>query len=134
MAAAPSYQVRMAMRIMLWTGLRVSNARPSGPRTSGSPRTRPFPAKPRRPRREDYEYQWAGTPNLFLTCEPRRGWRYVAVTRQCTMQDFAHQMRCLLQRGQCPPAFVTFADVSLPAVIRHARQELFFIDGFGGRV
>ena len=88
------------------------NARPSRQRTFGSPRTRPLPAKPRRPRREGSGYQWAGTRNLFLTCESRRGWRYVAVTRQCTMQDFAHQMRCLLQRGQCPPAFITFADVS----------------------
>ena len=33
----------------------------------------PLPAKPGRPRREDYEYQRAGTRNLFLTCEPRQG-------------------------------------------------------------
>ena len=38
----------------------------------------PLPAKPGRPRREDYEYQRGGTRNLFLTCEPRRGWRHVA--------------------------------------------------------
>ena len=31
----------------------------------------PLPAKPGRPRREDYEYQRAGTRNLFLTCEPK---------------------------------------------------------------
>ena len=49
----------------------------------------PLPAKPGRPRREDYEYQRGGTRNLFLTCEPRRGWRHVAITRQRTMQDFA---------------------------------------------
>ena len=49
--------------------------------------------KPGRPRREDYEYQRGGTRNLFLTCEPRRGWRHVAITRQRTMQDFAQQMR-----------------------------------------
>ena len=48
----------------------------------------PLPAKPGRPRREDYEYQRGGTRNLFLTCEPRRGWRHVAITRQRTMQDF----------------------------------------------
>ena len=29
----------------------------------------PLPAKPGRPRREDYEYQRAGTCNLFLACE-----------------------------------------------------------------
>ena len=34
-----------------------------------------------------------GRATCFLTCEPRRGWRHVAITRQRTMQDFAQQMR-----------------------------------------
>ena len=55
----------------------------------------PLPAKPGRPRREDYEYLRAGTRNLFLTCEPRRGWRHVAITQRRTMGDFAQQMRWL---------------------------------------
>ena len=59
----------------------------------------PLPAKPGRPRREDYEYQWAGTRNLFLTCEPRRGWRYVVITRQRAMQDFAHRIRWLVDEA-----------------------------------
>ena len=33
--------------------------------------------------------------NLFLTCEPRAGWP-VAITERRTMQDFAHQMRWLV--------------------------------------
>ena len=37
--------------------------------------TEPLPAKPGRPRREDYEYRGEGTRNLFLTCEPKAGWR-----------------------------------------------------------
>ena len=49
----------------------------------------PLPAKPGRPRREDYEYQRAGTRNLFLTCQPR----------QRTMQDFAHQMRWMVDEA-----------------------------------
>ena len=57
----------------------------------------PLPAKPGRPRREDYEYERAGTRNLF--CEPRRGWRHVAITRQRTMQDFAQQMRWLVDEA-----------------------------------
>ena len=61
--------------------------------------TEPLPAKPGRPRREDYEYERAGTRNLFLTCEPRRGWRHVAITRQRTMQDFAQQMRWLVDEA-----------------------------------
>ena len=48
-----------------------------------------IPAAPGRPRREDYEYLRAGTRNLFLTCEPRRGWHPVAITQQRTMRDFA---------------------------------------------
>ena len=56
----------------------------------------PLPTQPGRPRREDYEYQRAGTRNLFLACEPRRGWRHVAITKRRTMQDFAHQMRWLV--------------------------------------
>ena len=59
----------------------------------------PLPAKPGRPRRQDYEYQRAGTRNLFLSCEPRRGWRHVAVTERRTMQDFAHQMRWLVDEA-----------------------------------
>ena len=40
----------------------------------------PVPAEPGRARREDYEFVRVGTRNLFLTCEPRRGWRHVALT------------------------------------------------------
>ena len=59
----------------------------------------PLPAKPGRLRREDYEYLRAGTRNLFLTCEPLAGWRHVEVTERRTMQDFAHQMRWLVDEA-----------------------------------
>ena len=59
----------------------------------------PLPAKPGRPRREDYEYLRAGTRNLFLACEPGAGWRHVAITKQRTMRDFAHQMRWLVDEA-----------------------------------
>ena len=58
--------------------------------------TEPLPARPGPPRREDYEYRREGTRNLFLTCEPKAGWRHVAITQQRTMQDFAQQMRWLV--------------------------------------
>ena len=61
--------------------------------------TEPLLAKPGQPRREDYEYQRAGTRNLFLTCQPRLGCRHVAITRQRTMEDFAHQMRCMVDEA-----------------------------------
>ena len=59
----------------------------------------PLPAKPGQPGREDYEYLRAGTRNLFLTCEPRAGWRHVSITKRRTMQDFAHQMRWLVDEA-----------------------------------
>ena len=58
-----------------------------------------IPPAPGRPKREDYEYLRNGTRNLFLTCEPRRGWRHVEITRRRTMQDFAHQMRWLVDEA-----------------------------------
>ena len=59
----------------------------------------PLPAKPGTLRREDYEYLRAGTRNLFLSCEPKAGWRHVAITQRRTMQDFAHQMRWLVDEA-----------------------------------
>jgi DDE superfamily endonuclease len=56
----------------------------------------PLPARPGHPARYDYEYNRNGTRNLFLLCEPQAGWRHVEVTRQRTMEDFAHQMKWLV--------------------------------------
>jgi hypothetical protein len=61
----------------------------------GETRT-PLPAQPGQAARFDYEYKRNGTRNLFLFCEPQAGWRHVAVTEQRTMQDFAHQMKWLV--------------------------------------
>ncbi len=59
--------------------------------------TRPsLPPRPGLPLRQDYEYRREGTRNLFLACEPLAGWRQVAVTQRRTMQDFAQQMRWLV--------------------------------------
>ena len=59
----------------------------------------PIPVQPGQPRRQDYEYRRAGTRNIFLTCEPLAGWRHVAITGRRTMQDFAHQMRWLVDEA-----------------------------------
>jgi hypothetical protein len=48
------------------------------------------------PRREDYEYEREGTANLFLACEPLRGWRHVAVTARRTAVDWAQFIRDLV--------------------------------------
>ena len=62
--------------------------------------TRPaLPPRPGIPLRQDYEYRREGTRNLFLTCEPQAGWRHVAVTQRRTMEDFAQQMRWLVDEA-----------------------------------
>jgi transposase len=56
----------------------------------------PLPAKPGEVERFDYEYQRNGTRNLFMICEPQAGWRHIEVTEHRTMQDFAQQMKWLV--------------------------------------
>ncbi len=85
--------------------------------------TRPaLPAQPGLPLRQDYEYRWEGTRNLFLACEPLAGWRQVAVTEQRTMQDFAQQMRWLVD--QAYPA-VEVVRVVLDNLNTHRKASLY---------
>jgi len=58
----------------------------------------PLPARPGQPVRYDSEYKREGTANLFLFVQPLRGWRQVNVTKQRTKQDFAQQMRLLVDQ------------------------------------
>ena len=57
---------------------------------------RPWPVKPGRPQRYDYEYQREGTCNLFMFVQPHVGWRHVTVTAQRTKLDFAQCMKDLV--------------------------------------
>jgi hypothetical protein len=50
----------------------------------------PQPVAPGRPAREDYEYVRQGVCNLFLVCEPLRGWRHAVVSDRRTRIDWAH--------------------------------------------
>ena len=52
----------------------------------------PIEAAPGRVARYDTEYQRNGTRNLFMICEPKGGWRHVAVTERRTAVDFAHSV------------------------------------------
>jgi len=47
------------------------------------------PLAPGKAARIDYEYVRNGTCNLFMMCEPLRGWRHVKVTERRTRQDWA---------------------------------------------
>ena len=54
------------------------------------------PVRPGRGKRVDYEYERRGTANLFLCCEPLRGWRSVRVTERRTRLDWAHCIKELV--------------------------------------
>lgn len=56
----------------------------------------PMPPQPGQAARQDTEYQRNGVANLFMGFEPLAGWRHVTVTDRRTKQDFAHQMRWLV--------------------------------------
>ena len=62
-----------------------------------------LPPAPGRPQRYDYQYQRNGTCNLFMFFAPKESWRHVTVTARRTKQDFAHQMRDLVE-GYFPEA------------------------------
>jgi hypothetical protein len=58
---------------------------------------RPIPATTRHGKRVDYEYERAGTANIFMFTEPLAGWRDVAVRQTKTKSDWAIEMACLLE-------------------------------------
>jgi len=44
----------------------------------------------------DYEYERKGTCNLFMMCQPLRGWRHVRVTARRTRRDYAECVKELV--------------------------------------
>ena len=56
----------------------------------------PLPMEAGKPERFDTHYQRHGVCNLFLCCEPLRGWRHVKVTARRTKLDFAALIRELV--------------------------------------
>ncbi len=58
--------------------------------------TPPLPLAPGQPEREDYEYVRNGAANLFILCEPLRGWRHLTVTQRRTKVDWAHCIKQLV--------------------------------------
>ena len=57
----------------------------------------PIPATKEHPRRIDYEYERAGTANIFMFTEPLAGWRAVRVRETKTKADWAMEMARLLE-------------------------------------
>lgn len=56
----------------------------------------PLPTQPGQPERIDYEYRRNGVCDLFLFCEPLRGWRNITVTDRRTKADWAQCIKELV--------------------------------------
>ena len=56
----------------------------------------PWPARPGRRRRYEYEYERAGTACLFMFTEALGGWRQVSVRERRTAIDWAEELREIL--------------------------------------
>jgi hypothetical protein len=57
----------------------------------------PIPATAQHGKRVDYEYERAGTANIFMFTEPLAGWREVAVRDRKTKIDWATEVARLLE-------------------------------------
>lgn len=53
----------------------------------------PVPASPGTVERYDTEYERNGVSNIFMFCEPLKGWRHVKVTDRRTKKDWAIAMK-----------------------------------------
>ena len=59
----------------------------------------PLPPAQGKPLRYDSENERCGTCNIFMFCEPLRGWRHVRVTERRTRVDWAFALRALLNEA-----------------------------------
>jgi hypothetical protein len=53
----------------------------------------PIPVEPGAPARYDTEYERKGVCDLMMICEPKQGFRHVAITDRRTKIEFAHSMK-----------------------------------------
>jgi hypothetical protein len=56
----------------------------------------PLPGKPGHPEKVDTEYRRNGTCSIFMFTEPLAGWRHAEALSRRTKQDWAHQIKWLL--------------------------------------
>lgn len=88
------------------------------------PTRKPLPAKPDVPVREDYEYERAGTCNLFVAVEPRGNRRLVQVTERRTKADFVGFVLRLLRRGYAQARKVHLVLDNLNTHFRESFEEV----------
>ena len=75
---------------------------------------KPIPATAKHAKRIDYEYERAGTANIFMFTEPLVGWREVAVRETRTKSDWATEVARLLEGryADCPKVILVCDNLS----------------------
>ena len=85
----------------------------------------PIPATAKHAKRVDYEYERAGTANIFLFAEPLAGWREVAVRETKTKLDWATETARLLEDRYADCEGVTLVCDNLNTHTKGAFYETF---------
>ena len=83
----------------------------------------PLPVAPGQPAKYDHEYERNGTANNFMFTEPLAGWRKVSVRETKTRQDWAEEVKTLLDKdytkakiSSAPPSSATLkGNVIIPS-------------------
>jgi transposase len=86
----------------------------------------PLPPRPGKPMREDNEWRRHGTTNIFMFCEPKKGWRHVKITKRRTKVDFA---RCMKQLTHVFYPRASKITIVLDNLNTHTKQAI--IDVYG---
>jgi hypothetical protein len=85
----------------------------------------PIPATAEHGKRVDYEYERAGTANIFMFTEPLAGWREVVVRETKTKIDWAVEMARLLEGHYANCEKVTLVSDNLNTHTKGAFYEAF---------
>jgi hypothetical protein len=85
----------------------------------------PIAATKSHPRRVDYEYERAGTANIFMFTEPLAGWREVAVRQTKTKVDWAIEVARLVEGRYANCAKVILVSDNLSTHTKGAFYEVF---------
>ena len=85
----------------------------------------PIPATKSHAKRVDYEYERAGTANIFMFTEPLAGWREVSVRKTKTKIDWALEMGRLMEGRYADCDKVILVSDNLNTHIKGAFYEAF---------
>jgi hypothetical protein len=85
----------------------------------------PIPATKKHGKRVDYEYERAGTANIFMFTEPLAGWRQVSVRPTKTKADWAAEIAALLEGRYASCAKVVLVCDNLNTHTKGALYEVF---------